>query len=177
MARTVDHISGGRVILGIGAGWFEKDYTEYGYAFGSVGQRLKALEQALERITKRLPGLNPPPLGRMPILVGGGGEKVTLRITARYADIWHGFAHGSGQEPVDAARHKNAVLNDWCGRLGRDPGAIERSFGIAADRLDIAEDMVAAGADELMIGVDGPDYDLGPVKEWIAWRDGRAASS
>ncbi len=175
MARTVDHVSGGRVILGIGAGWFEKDYREYGYEFGTVGQRLAALDAALPRIKRRLARLNPPPLGPMPILVGGGGEKVTLRITAEHADIWHGFARGTGQAPVHTARHKNAVLDRWCAKVGRDPKAIERSFGIAPDRLDIADDMVAAGTHEFMIGVDGPRYDMGAVREWIAWRDGRQA--
>jgi len=173
MARTIDHVSGGRFILGIGAGGIEKDYREYGYPFGTVGGRLKALDAALARIRARLARLNPPPMGRMPILIGGGGERVTLRIAAEHADLWHGFARGSGRQPVDAARHKNEVLDRWCAKLGRDPKAIERSFGVGPDRLDIADELVAAGADEIMIGIDGPRYDLGAVREWIAWRDGR----
>lgn len=172
MARTVDHISGGRTILGIGSGWFERDYQEYGYDFGTTVGRLKELDAAMPRIKQRLAKLNPPPMGRLPILIGGGGEKLTLRIVAQYADIWHGFASKTDtHSPAQTVAHKNAVLDGWCAKLGRDPKSIERSIGVDKALIDMADDIHAAGVDEIHMGVDGPDYDFGPVKEWLAWRD------
>jgi probable F420-dependent oxidoreductase len=172
MARTVDHISGGRTILGIGSGWFERDYQEYGYEFGTAVGRLKELDAAMPRIKQRLAKLNPPPKGRLPILIGGGGEKLTLRIVAQYADIWHGFARKTdSRSPAQTVAHKNAVLDEWCRKLGRDPKTIERSIGVDKALIDVADDIYAAGVDEIHMGVDGPDYDFGPVKDWLAWRD------
>src|SRR3954465_6107435 len=89
MARTVDDISDGRLILGIGSGWKQKDYDEYGYEFGTVGSRLDDLASAMPRITSRLAKLNPPPTRHIPVLVGGQGEQKTLRLVAEYADSWH----------------------------------------------------------------------------------------
>jgi probable F420-dependent oxidoreductase len=171
MARTVDHMSGGRLILGIGSGWFQKDYDEYGYEFGTAGSRLRDLDAAMPRITARFGKLNPAPTRKIPILIGGGGEKVTLRITAEHADIWHGFGG------PDTITHKNAVLDDWCAKVGRDPAAIERSVGVPAQHYDdpagYGESLVAAGAHQLTFGFTGPDYDLAPLADWIAWRDSR----
>ena len=122
MARTVDQISGGRLILGLGSGWFERDYAEYGYEFGTPITRLQAFREALPVIDTRLGLLNPPPVrGKIPILIGGGGEKVMLRLVAQWADTWHGF----GAPEVIA--HKCRVLDEHCAAIGRDPDEIERS--------------------------------------------------
>ncbi len=170
MARTIDHISGGRVILGIGSGWFERDYEEYGYDFKDAPARLRDLGEALPIIRERLGKLNPGPVnGALPIMVGGGGERVTLRLVAQHADIWNSFG-----DP-EAAAHKSAVLDDWCARVGRDPHDIERSIHLNrdSDQLDRAEDYVARGITLLSIGAGGPDYDLSGLKQLVAWRDSR----
>ncbi|GMA91814.1 LLM class F420-dependent oxidoreductase [Homoserinibacter gongjuensis] len=117
MARTLDHISAhdtgtGRFIFGTGAGWFEKDYTEYGYEFGTAGSRIDALGEALPRIEARWAKLNPAPTRRIPILIGGSGEKKTLRLVARHADIWHSFP-----DPETLTR-KLGILAEHCAAEG-----------------------------------------------------------
>ena len=165
MARTVDHISGGRLILGIGAGWFERDYDEYGYEFGTGPSRLRDLIRDLPIIRERWRKLNPPPLrDPIPILIGGGGEKVTLRLTAQHADMWHGFG------PPDVFRHKNEVLDSWCRPVGRDPAAIERVTATYAESFDQLGACVAAGARHFILEWGAP-WDLRPVRRLVEWRD------
>ncbi len=170
MARTVDHISDGRLIFSIGAGWFEKDYTEYGYPFGTAGGRLDALAEAMPRIKARWARLNPQPTRKIPVLIGGGGEKKTLRIVAEHADIWHGFGD------ADTLTHKNAVLDDWCGRIGRDPGEIERAAGASGSPEQTGDALLAAGTRLITVECDGATgYDMGSLKDWLAFRDDRNA--
>jgi probable F420-dependent oxidoreductase len=165
MARTVDHISRGRLILGIGAGWFEKDYDEYGYEFGTAGHRLKLLGETLSRISARLDKLNPAPTRHIPVLIGGGGERKTLRLVAEYADVWHSFAD------LDALRHKSQVLAEHCATVGREPARIERS--VAWPGPEAAQDFLDAGVTLFTVGTGGPDYDLSTVMEALRWRADR----
>ncbi|NJN17805.1 MAG: LLM class F420-dependent oxidoreductase [Oscillochloris sp.] len=162
MAKTVDHISNGRLILGIGAGWFERDYQEYGYEFGTGPDRLRALKEALPIIKQRWELDPPKPMRRIPILIGGGGEKVTLRLAAEHADIWHGFG------PVETFRHKNQVLDEWCAKIGRDPQEIERSVSPRSD--DDLNGYVEAGATHIIFGM-GEPWDFGPIEKALKWRE------
>ena len=165
MARTTDHLSGGRLVLGLGAGWFQRDYDEYGYAFGEAKDRLRALGEALPRIKERLAHLNPPPMGSLPILIGGGGEKVTLRLVAEHADMWNGFG------PADEFARKNRILDEWCAKVGRDPKAVERTVLIDVDEIDQADAFLEAGAEHLILAThtsDGRPYDLAPLERLLA---------
>ena len=173
MARTVDHISNGRLILGIGSGWKEKDYTEYGYEFGTAGSRLDDLAAALPRITARLAKLNPAPVRDIPILIGGQGERKTLRLVAEYADIWHAFADRNTYP------HKARVLAQHCAAVGRAPDTIERSAGVQGSggvdaMLADADALAGLGITLLTVGSNGPDYDLSDVEALCRWRDRRA---
>jgi probable F420-dependent oxidoreductase len=165
MARTVDHISGGRLILGIGAGWFERDYDEYGYDFGTPGSRLADLAQALPRIRSRWARLNPPPTREIPVLVGGGGERKTLRYTAENATIWHGFGN------ADTVARKSRILDGHCADVGRDPAEIERSTGVSAPPERAGRALLDAGVTLFTVGIGGPDYDMGLLQQWLRWRD------
>ncbi|MCP2292233.1 LLM class F420-dependent oxidoreductase [Nocardia amikacinitolerans] len=163
MARTVDHISDGRLILGIGAGWFQHDYDEYGYEFGTAGSRLDLLKESMARLTARLKKLNPQPVREIPILIGGGGERKTLRLVAEYADIWHSFAD------LEGLRHKNEVLAQHAAAVGTDASRIERS--VPWPGAELAPKFVEAGVGLFTVGVSGPGYDLGELERAIRWRD------
>jgi probable F420-dependent oxidoreductase len=167
MARTVDHISDGRLILGIGSGWFERDYDEYGYEFGTAGGRLDDLAGALPRIEKRWGQLNPPPTRDIPVLIGGGGEKKTLRLVAEHANIWHSFAD------AETFARKSAILDRHCADVGRDPSEIERSVAVGGDAKpdELGPRLAELGVGLFTVGAGGPDYDLSGLRSWIAWRD------
>jgi len=137
---TLDHVSGGRAILGIGGAWFEEEHIAHGLAFGAgFGERLAWLDEAAGAMRTLLDGgtvdsgptdhyafralrQEPRPLqAHLPIMIGGGGEKKTLRSVARYADYWNVSA-----DPAGLAR-KNAILDEHCAAVGRDPSTIVRT--------------------------------------------------
>jgi F420-dependent oxidoreductase-like protein len=201
MAATVDQVSGGRVVLGIGAGWQENEHAAYGIEFSTVRGRLDRLDEACELIKGLFTQprttfkgkyyqladapLEPKPVQKpLPLLVGGGGEKVTLRIAAKHADEWNVWG-----DPA-LLRHKMAILDRHCESLGRDPRAIKRSaqsllylsddqeflakvkgrpamFPMMVGNVDqirsVVKDYADAGVDELIV----PDFNLGPRERKI----------
>lgn len=176
MARTVDHISArgsgiGRLIFGTGSGWAERDYSEYGYHFGTVGSRLDDLAEHLARVRGRWERVNPPPTRRIPMLIGGQGERKTLRLVAQHADIWHTFT------PLADLPRKIEILHEWCRREGRDPARIELSTGYTIRgfgpllEADAPDRLVALGFRLIIPAIDGPDYDLSALQPLLAWRD------
>jgi probable F420-dependent oxidoreductase len=163
MARTVDHLSGGRLILGLGAGNSERDHREYGYSWGTPGERLRALRGGVVRIKARLPRLNPPPIGGLPLLIAGGGEQVTLRLVAEFADM------SNTPGAPDVVRLKNQVIDAWCSKVGRDPKLVERTCNIPVTGVERMHEWVEAGAQRLQIQLDHP-FDLAPVATALSLR-------
>lgn len=194
MAATVDHVSGGRLVLGLGAAWQENEHRAYGVAFPRIAQRLERLDEACavlrslfeeERTTfagrhfvMRDAVLEPKPLQQpLPLLVGGGGERVTLRIAARRANAWNAWGTPAQMH------HKNAALDRHCAAIGRDPATLRRSAvalfhltddaaeaervragarqpcvaGDAAALRAAVDEYRAAGVDELVV----PDFEQG----------------
>lgn len=195
MAATLDHICGGRLVLGLGAGWQENEHHQYGIPFHDIPGRLERLDEACAVITAlftdsvsnfegrhyqlRDASLEPKPLQQpLPLLIGGGGEKVTLRIAARWAHEWNVW--GTPQ----TLEHKISVLAAHCHDLGRDPATIRKSaqalvfmsddaawlqsmrerpmqmatmIGTPAELRDVVAAYAEAGVDELIV----PDFTLG----------------
>ena len=163
IVTTLDIISSGRAILGIGAAWNDDEHAGYGYDFPSAKERLDRLEEALQIIpamfTEQTPSFagrhyriqevlnNPKPVrGRIPVLIGGGGEKRTLRLVAQYGDACNLFGG------PDDVRHKLDVLERHCADVGRDPAEITKTVLLTVgDPLKAAEKIPAYTA----IGVDG----------------------
>ena len=159
MARTIHLVSGERFVLGLGSGWFERDFREYGYEFGTPASRLRALAHGLPVIKARLAELRPPAVN-MPILIGGSGEQVTLRLVAEHADAWNGFG------PPAAFRRKNVVLDEWCDNVGRDPAEIERTVSIRPNEVGAVDAYIDAGAQHVIVMLGSP-YDLDPVRRLL----------
>jgi F420-dependent oxidoreductase-like protein len=198
IAAAVDNVSGGRLVLGIGAGWQQNEHAAYGIELGSTSERLDRFEEACRVISSLLrerrttfdgrffhlrdaPNQPSPVTGRLPLLIGGGGERRTLRIAARYADEWNFWS-----TPALLVQ-KLAVLHEHCDAVGRDPASLrvstqallfmssdpqqlaghrDRSAGFSivgtpAEVTDVVAAYQQAGADELII----PDSNLGTPSE------------
>jgi alkanesulfonate monooxygenase SsuD/methylene tetrahydromethanopterin reductase-like flavin-dependent oxidoreductase (luciferase family) len=181
MATTLDHISNGRAILGIGAAWFGEEHRAFGLRFGDgPPERLRWLAEALPIIRGMLEGTEPsatgpryaasrvrnlpPPIQpRLPIVVGGGGEKVTLKLVARYADMNN---IGGG---VELVRRKDEILREHCAAVGRDEREIERTVGIGTvfirdDRAE-AEGLFKAAFERNRIAVPWKDQPVGTPED------------
>ncbi len=205
MAATLDHISGGRAVLGLGSGWQENEHKQYGIPFYTVGERLARLDEACQVIKLLFnekksdfdgrfyqlqdATLAPKPIQNpLPLLIGGGGEKVTLKITAKYADEWNVWGD------VDTLRAKMEILDQHCADVGRDPKEIKRTavallfmsedpkfleqmrnsnlqqatiIGTPEEVRDIVGEYENIGVDELIV----PDFTLGTGDKKIATLD------
>ncbi len=174
-AVTVDHLSGGRLEFGLGAGWAENEHTMLGLPFGTVRDRADWLEEACQAITSlwtqertsfdgkqyKLTGAvaEPKPVQRPhpPIWIGGSGRQRTLRTAARYADVWN----ASGGSPEEVAE-VSAVLDQRCAEIGRDPAGIRRSVQVRAsaandELLTLVRSYAAAGFSEIVLVLGGRD--------------------
>lgn len=148
MAATIDRISGGRFVLGLGAAWQENEHRRYGIRYGTARERADRFEEACEIITgmfanKRtdfagryyqLDGapLAPKPVGHLPLMIGGAGERRTIPTTARFADEWNTW--GGPTKLIQ----KMAVLDRACEAIGRDPATVQRSAALLVDIRDVA---------------------------------------
>jgi probable F420-dependent oxidoreductase len=166
IARTIDHISGGRYILGMGAGYLPIDYQEYGFELGTAKSRMQAFIRDIPIIKARLGKLNPPPLRKMPLLIAAMGEGMGLPLAAEHADIWHVYGE------LEKVEHKLGVFRELCGKFGRDPATIEMQVsyfpGLAQNGDPDAFHKL--GFDEIIVTSFGPDWDLGGLREMLQWR-------
>jgi F420-dependent oxidoreductase-like protein len=205
IATTLDHITGGRVVLGLGSGWQENEHKQYGLEFYTVAERLQRLDEACQVIKTLFSeqhanfdgkfyqldnaSFEPKPVQRpLPLLIGGGGEKVTLKITAKHANEWNVWG-----DPA-ILRQKMGVLDQHCADIGRDPAEIQRSavallfmstdnaflektrnadmqqphlIGTPDEIKDIVAEYEAAGVDELIV----PDFTMGGREQKLETMD------
>jgi F420-dependent oxidoreductase-like protein len=175
IGATVDQISHGRLDFGIGAGWNELECNMYGIPLYKPGERIRRLGEACE-VVKRLwtetvanydgkyyqlkdARCEPKPVQKPypPFVIGGGGEQLTLRVVARYADVWN-FVGGG----IDLFQHKSELLNTYCAEIGRDPSAIQRSIQSQVNYNNLGETMdnirpyVAEGATHIILNLRAP---------------------
>jgi probable F420-dependent oxidoreductase len=167
VARTLDHISGGRFILGLGSGYQVQDYVEYGYELGTAATRLCALERDIPIIKARFEKLNPPPLRKIPLLIPSMGEQIGMRIVAKYADMWHVYG------PLDKIAQKTEVLKRLCTEVGRRFEDIELTtwyFPNILQQQISPDEFLKLGIRNIIQLQYGPEWDLGLLKELLQWR-------
>jgi probable F420-dependent oxidoreductase len=168
IARTIDHISGGRFILGIGSGYQQRDYEEYGYDYGTTASRLRDLQRDIPIMKSRLEKLNPPPIRKIPMMIASMGEKIGMRIVAEHADMWHVYG------PKDQVIHKTNVLKNICDEMGRDFGEIELTTffmpHLLGDSEGDPETFLKLGIRHLIYITQGPEWDLKGLHDLLAWR-------
>ena len=164
IAATVDQLSGGRLVLGLGAGWFERDYAEYGFDFGEARDRVRLLKQVLPRIKERINKLRPGPAGPMPLLIAGGGEQVMLRLVAEHAQMWNSIAS------VTEFARKSALVDDYCERIGRDPREIERTANVGGLTPKVLKEWRDAGLQHFVLRLAHP-FDTKDLERVLKERD------
>jgi alkanesulfonate monooxygenase SsuD/methylene tetrahydromethanopterin reductase-like flavin-dependent oxidoreductase (luciferase family) len=124
-ATSVDLLAEGRLVMGVGAGWYEAEHRDFGIHFPPLKERMDRMDASFDIMREVWEKRNPrPPRGTIPFLVGGGGERRTLRAVARHASLWS----LGGKPDVDTYRQKIAVLEQRCAEVGRDPREIRRGF-------------------------------------------------
>ena len=166
---TLDVLSQGRAMLGIGAAWYDREHAGLGIPYPPLGERFEMLEETLQiceqmwsdnngpfagkhyRLAETLCAPKPIQQPRPPILIGGAGEKKTLRLVAQYADVWN-MSLAAG--PPDETRHKLDVLNRHCDDVGRDPADIRKTVGILVDPLADVDGFVSTAAEYAALGFD-----------------------
>jgi F420-dependent oxidoreductase-like protein len=205
MVSTLDHITNGRAVLGLGSGWQENEHRQYGIPFYTLSERLQRLDEACTVIKSLYTqtsttfdgrfyqlenaSLEPKPVQRpLPLLIGGGGEKVTLKITAKHANEWNVWGD------VSILRSKMEILDRHCANIGRDPKEIKRTavallfmsddnafleqmrnsdlaqpsiIGTVDEVREVVTELEAIGVDELIV----PDFTLGGPEQKIATLD------
>lgn len=190
MAATVDHVSGGRLILGLGAGWFELEHDAFGIPYYTPGGRARRLVEAVELIKALFTQdkttyqgkyyqitdapFEPKPLQKPypPILIGGVGPKVVQPLVARHADIWHFFVREGG---MPAAKKLVAHFDGVCAQVGRDPAEIQKSTSLSLDQLKLPADELRAliqtyadlGVRYFIVSM-FPDYDSAALRRFAA---------
>lgn len=165
IVTTLDVLSQGRSMFGIGAAWYEREHVGLGIPYPSVSERFEMLEETIQicrqmwsdndgpyegkhyRLAETI--CEPQPIRRPPILIGGSGEKKTLRLVAQYADVWNSTA-----QTVDELKHKIEVLNRQCDAVGRDPAEIRKTAGLLGDPFDNLDDYLKTLESYAELGID-----------------------